>query len=254
MKTQTFTRLLGSVKKIIWIIIAWTLISVFQFYIGYTTLLQFNCDLGNNEPVQFLMGSVFTGILAGILGGLLIVFLWERWLRTKTYGRALLYIFLSYTVIFFIVDFSNQVFMLSTQFDLSIMHPGVWKNVWENFVEFDTLNYLFWLVLILLTLVVFQVNDKYGPGVFKDFLLGKYFRPRREERIFMFLDMRSSTAIAEQLGEEKYFNLVRELFSDATAPIVYSKGEIYQYIGDEIVISWKMNNGLEQANCLNCFF
>ena len=45
--------------------------------------------------------------------------------------------------------------------------------------------------------VLLLVNDKYGPGVFRDFLLGRYFQPKREERIFMFLDIKSSTTIAE---------------------------------------------------------
>lgn len=84
--------------------------------------------------------------------------------------------------------------------------------------------------------------------------MGKYFRPQREERIFMFLDLRSSTTIAEQLGEVVYFNFLRDLFQHATPSILYAKGEIYQYVGDEIVISWKMNNGMENANCVRCFF
>ena len=254
MKTNTFARLLDSLKKITWIIIVWTFISVFQFYAVYNALIDFNCDIEGHDPNQFLTGSIFTGILAGTLGGILIVSLWKQWLRNKTYGRALLYIFLSYNVVYFVVAYCNELFMQSTHINLSNTHPEAWSNIWENIIAFDYLNYLFWLVLILLTLVGFQVNDKYGPGVFKDFLLGKYFRPRKEERIFMFLDMRSSTTIAEQLGDEKYFNLVRQLFSDVTSPIVNSKGEIYQYIGDEVIISWKMNNGLKEANCLNCFF
>ena len=66
----------------------------------------------------------------------------------------------------------------------------------------------------------------------------------------MFLDLRSSTAIAEKLGEERYFNFIKDVFKDVTPAIIYAKGEIYQYVGDEIVVSWKMNNGIENANCL----
>ena len=70
----------------------------------------------------------------------------------------------------------------------------------------------------------------------------------------MFLDLRSSTAIAEQLGEVRYFNFLKDVFQHATPSILYAKGEIYQYVGDEIVMSWKMENGMENANCLRCFF
>jgi class 3 adenylate cyclase len=75
-----------------------------------------------------------------------------------------------------------------------------------------------------------------------------------EERIFMFLDITSSTAIAEQLGHVKYFELLNDFFKDIDEPIERNKGEIYQYVGDEVVVTWPLNLGVENANCLNCFF
>ena len=36
--------------------------------------------------------------------------------------------------------------------------------------------------------------------------------------------------------------------------IVNSYGEVYQYIGDEVVISWPVKRGLESARCIQCFF
>ena len=115
-------------------------------------------------------------------------------------------------------------------------------------------TYLFWLFVVIATLIALQVNDKYGPGVFLSFILGKYFHPQREERIFMFLDLRGSTTIAEHLGERLYFNFLKDLFKDATPGILDSQGEIYQYVGDEVVVSWKREPGTLHANCLKCFF
>ena len=105
-----------------------------------------------------------------------------------------------------------------------------------------------------LTVIALLVNDKYGPGVFRKFILGRYFNPRREERIFMFLDLRSSTTIAEDLGEEKYFSFLKEVFRVATPAILSNQGEIYQYVGDEIVISWELEKGRTNAHCIHCFF
>jgi adenylate cyclase len=97
------------------------------------------------------------------------------------------------------------------------------------------------------------VNQKYGPGVFRDFLLGRYFRPRREDRVFMFLDLRGSTAIAERLGEERYFRLLQDLFRDVTPAILSTRGQIYQYVGDEIVVSWPLEEGVADGRCVSCF-
>ncbi|MEM9931762.1 MAG: adenylate/guanylate cyclase domain-containing protein, partial [Bacteroidota bacterium] len=74
------------------------------------------------------------------------------------------------------------------------------------------------------------------------------------ERIFMFLDLRSSTTIAEKLGEVRYFNLLYDFIRDSTESILANRGQIYQYVGDEIVVTWKVDRGIKQAYCLQCFF
>jgi adenylate cyclase len=48
--------------------------------------------------------------------------------------------------------------------------------------------------------------------------------------------------------------MLHEYFSDMSNPIIGYAGEIYQYVGDEIVVSWKLKNGLQNNNCIECFF
>ncbi|MCK5278957.1 MAG: response regulator [Cyclobacteriaceae bacterium] len=82
-----------------------------------------------------------------------------------------------------------------------------------------------------------------------------YRKPFSEvERIFMFLDIRSSTTIAEELGHMHYFELINDFFRDIAEPISNNKGQIYQYVGDEVVVSWPLEDGLSNSNCLQCFF
>ena len=33
-----------------------------------------------------------------------------------------------------------------------------------------------------------------------------------------------------------------------------AKAEIYQYVGDEIILSWPIESGVQDARCINCFF
>ena len=66
-----------------------------------------------------------------------------------------------------------------------------------------TNSLLFWLVMLLSAQIVVQIDQKYSPGVFWEILTGKYLKPRNEKRIIMFLDLKDSTRIAEQLGHEK---------------------------------------------------
>lgn len=69
----------------------------------------------------------------------------------------------------------------------------------------------------------------------------------------MFLDLKGSTGIAEKLGEHKYFRFIQKVFKDVTPVLLETKGEVYQYVGDEIVITWKVDNGIKDSNCIRCF-
>ncbi len=57
------------------------------------------------------------------------------------------------------------------------------------------------LVLAVAGNLLFSVSDLLGPGALFAFAAGRYYHPRIEERALLFIDMRSSTAIAERLGE-----------------------------------------------------
>ena len=102
----------GQIEKIIWITFFWTLFAVFQFLVGYITLTDttFKVDLSNLNPVDYLKGVLFLGVVAGLLGGSLIVFFWENWLRTKSYSWSLLNMFWSFTVLYLVVNVLVELF------------------------------------------------------------------------------------------------------------------------------------------------
>ena len=110
------------------------------------------------------------------------------------------------------------------------------------------------LIIVAFTQLLLQINSKFGYGAFWNIVRGKYQVPVAERRIFMFLDLNQSTSIAERLGNETYHAFLRDFFYDISNPILDCKGSIYQYVGDEVVISWKMKEGFEGANCVRCFF
>lgn len=114
-------------------------------------------------------------------------------------------------------------------------------------------QFLGWTLLMAVTMLLVRVNDQFGSGA-QSFLFGLYFKPKQELRIFMFLDMRSSTAIAEEIGDTRYFQLLNEVYADITDPVIYSGGDIYQYVGDEISVSWQLQKGVKGQRCLKCFF
>jgi len=90
-----------------------------------------------------------------------------------------------------------------------------------------------------------QIRHKFGPGTLTKMLLGKFHHPREEKRVFMFLDLKSSTQLAEQLGHNKYSRLIKSCYYDLTDLIVAHGAEVYQYVGDEVVLTWKATRAQE---------
>jgi adenylate cyclase len=112
---------------------------------------------------------------------------------------------------------------------------------------------LFALTLGGLTSFALEVQDRIGRGAFLGFLLGRHHRARSERRCFMFLDLVGSTSIAERLGHVEYFKLLNAFFADVTDALLETGGEVYQYVGDEIIVSWPESMGVRNANCVRCF-
>jgi adenylate cyclase len=97
-----------------------------------------------------------------------------------------------------------------------------------------------------------EISEHMGPHVLRNFLTGRYHTPRPEGRIFLFSDMKASTRIAERLGHARYFALLRAYYDALADAIVTHGGEVYQYIGDEIVVSWPEAAGLRDGACVRC--
>ena len=98
------------------------------------------------------------------------------------------------------------------------------------------------------------VIQRVGEKKFWNAVTGRYHTPHEEERVFMFLDLYSSTMLAELMGHERYHNLLDDVFNDIADPISSFGGEVYQHVGDSVVVTWKIQEGTKELNCIRCFF
>ena len=101
---------------------------------------------------------------------------------------------------------------------------------------------------------LFEVNSLLGQNVLLSFVTGRYHRPQVEERVFLIMDMKNSTTTAERLGEVGFHRLLNRLVADLAAPIVLRDGQIYKYVGDELIVTWPLARGLRDATCVRACF
>ena len=195
--------------------------------------------------------SVLLGFPLGLVFGLLELFLFpkaEMRFRRWSFTKIILFKILMYTAVIYGVTVV-LVFIGGFIQGRNISElPAVVASLGQLVLTIYTLAIYSLLVFFL------QINHLLGEGVLWKFIRGKYHKPREEERIFMFLDMKSSTTIAEQLGHVRFYTLLNELFHEISQPVLQTKAEIYQYVGDEVILTWDMEHGLRNSNCLKSFF
>ncbi len=243
----------SELQKILWITGIWVFFSIGQSIYDYMVLLAADvAPEGYAFWTNMLINALAT-LLAGLIGGAILVSYLQRWVRNNPYGQAILFILLAFTLIICFVTILAFVTRATITGEEHIERQDLLYHIGVHVRSLRFLkDYLLWLFIVLCTIAGLMVNDKYGPGNLRSFFMGRYFRPQREEHIFMFLDLRSSTYIAQVLGEQQYFNFIKDVIRDATPVILRHKGRIYQYVGDEITVSWWMNQGLNKLNCIRC--
>ncbi len=84
-------RLSSPLIKIFWIMVGWTLVALFKLFSGYVTVIdtKFQCEVAGLDIILYLKSTLIAGVGVGVIGGSVVVLVWEKWLRTKSYGWAL---------------------------------------------------------------------------------------------------------------------------------------------------------------------
>lgn len=103
-------------------------------------------------------------------------------------------------------------------------------------------------------LLVHQLRMLVGASTLRDIVIGRYHHARAEDRFFLFADIVGSTPLAERLGPVAANRFLARVFQLASDPVDDHHGEVYQYVGDEMVITWKAAVGRVSARPLACYF
>jgi len=106
----------------------------------------------------------------------------------------------------------------------------------------------------LLVLSIFELTRLVGSRVLFNIALGRYRSPVREARVLMFLDLAGSTSLAEAMGELRVQSLLTRFFFDIDGAIVAHGGEVHAYVGDEVIVTWPLDDKMSGGRCVDCFF
>lgn len=101
-----------------------------------------------------------------------------------------------------------------------------------------------------LVIGILKIIHMIGARHFLYFLLGTYHRPVEKQRVVLFLDMVGSSKMAETLEPKESMRLVASFIFDASAIIRSYGGDILNYTGDGLVVTWKLPQADKAISCV----
>lgn len=202
---------------------------------------------------QNMIAASLSGLAIGLLTGLAELFFFQKYFQNKSFLRLIL----TKTLVYLVSIFLISVFA-AFLFHRHYRGRDVLEATNAVLHMLNTNGYFHVLIIgLLLSLginFVLILQNQVGIGSFLPIILGRYHQPKEEERIFLFLDLRSSTQMAEELGHKKYSQMIQSCFRDLSSLVMQYRGIIYQFVGDEAVITWKIKKQENYLHGVELFF
>jgi adenylate cyclase len=112
---------------------------------------------------------------------------------------------------------------------------------------------IFTVAFLVVINLVLGIGNIIGPRAFLNFFIGRYHTPVEENRFVLFVDIAGSTGLAERLGGIVIHRLLDHTFRLLTLSVVDYRGEVLNYVGDEVIVTWPEVSGAVDCRPLRCF-
>lgn len=233
--------------------------STILFYILVTlvfgliyTIIEYFVSLNSDDPQHFLPLIIRGALTASLIGASIVGFeiLSPKHLINKQFFFVVLTRAGYYTfMIIFWLSITNGVWQMIINQDT--LFEGIWRYLSSG--SFKS-NLVIIFIFVIITHGFKEIDSLHRKGELFEFITGKYHNPIEVKRIFCFIDLVGSTTIAENLGHSKFGLFLKDYYGDITPALKKTQAEIYQYVGDEIVLTWPYEKGIKNNNSIRCYF
>ncbi|MDH3740655.1 MAG: adenylate/guanylate cyclase domain-containing protein [Hyphomicrobiales bacterium] len=228
-------------------ILTWLAVVVFGALAGqgYTTLTY---DTIPPEILKTWPGLRGGAVVAGLSGGFEIFVMRGvvgTWFRRQAFLVALFIRILTHTAF---VVFA----LLGNRASSALM---IGQIVPEAFILREIVQDVFYAFMVVaVALFVLQMRTLIGGRTLLNVVLGRYYRPVTEQRLFIMIDLTGSTPLAARIGDERFHDFLSAFFFEIDAAVTQFGGEVYSYIGDGVIVSWPLRDGRPNARAVEAIF
>lgn len=194
------------------------------------------------SPQDFLIGMIYGLIISAAIGSFEFAAAgpMRDWLGALPFSASLAVRSLFYAAVIILIQY----------FEIGVRLVGLTpdpskKGFWDAVI----FSGLFSVALNL----VFAVTNIIGRNTLLNLVIGRYHKPVEENRFVLFVDIAGSTTLAERMGGLGIHRFLDKTFRTLTGPVVDYRGEILDYVGDELIVTWPEEAGAIDSRPLRCF-
>jgi adenylate cyclase len=215
--------------------------------VGFIFGMLYNFLFYPHSFTEFLEAGIIS-ILIGFMVGILEEFLFKKTFQSISFLSVLIIRSVLYALL------TSIILCLVLSIEISFTEKISYKAAVIEYLYSPLFqrDFMFTSLFIILIIFISQITLLIGRPNFFRLLLGFYHQPHEVARIFMFVDLTGSTTIAEKLSNKAFSAFVKDYFYDVSDAIMMYKGEVYQYVGDEIIVVWPIRTS--NINCIRSFF
>jgi adenylate cyclase len=246
-------KLIHNLREILYITTIWIIATFFFVFIKFHDVpekllsVYLQADHFVSTGLVYVM-SLFIAFPLGLLLGFLHTFIYPRLSRNKNVFfnillRSCIFVILSATTLLF----TSYIDSLQYKNNLDVV---------PRILTYKTLLGIFIYMLVTENLVslFIMLRRNLGRNYFRNIIANTYRNPKEEMRVFMFLDMENSTPTVYKLGNLNFSRYLQDCFYDLSDIVLEYQANIYQFVGDEAIITWRVSNGFEFKKCIDLYF
>ena len=240
------------VNEITTVVFLWVFCSFLFVYVKFNDIpLDSLREIYELEPwmdrLWLYQYSILTGVPVGLIMGIINTFFYPLIIKTRNF---LISILVRIIIFILLAATSSIVFLVLSDIEInSLVHSGS-SNMKKSLLD----AVLFMIIIEIIVDVLVTVRRNLGKHYFRKFIRNSYFVPKEEQRVFIFTDLKNSTQLVEELGGAVFSSFIQDCFQDFSDLALDHGGEIYQFVGDEVVTTWKIDKYFQYENCIDLHF
>jgi adenylate cyclase len=248
-------RIIWLLSKLIFNLFAWNILVRIFIFLNYLI----NPEIGETGAKVF-QAMHQNGLILTAMASLVAVSSWlfedimfYKHLAKKSLGVLFVWRIVFVVILLVVVFLAISIYHYHAKI---IVNASEYLTLIKWFFLNKTTLYLFSVGILISSFINFYkaIRQKVGFENFYPIISGYYRTPREEDRIFIFIDLISSTRYAELLGHRKYSAFLQECFKHLGILEIKYRAMQYQIVGDEVVLSWPSDKKRNFRYAVNFYF